>query len=212
MNFEKEILFVKNYLIDHHGEESRRSAETFRKRSEHSFRVYKWCQRIINESKENLHLDLMALYLAAIFHDVGYGSEYYKNSHAIEGAEIFKNYADANSLDLKLTDKVYYLIYNHSNKELLKNPNSISKELCILMEADWLDEEGAMSICWDSNTLKEPSCYEDFLEKIKKYSAHILAINPMVTDSARIFWKNKQEFVKDFIEELSYELFIEKRQ
>lgn len=209
--YENELKYVKDYLLAHDGDKSRRDSETFRKRSKHTINVLKWAQRIVDElDPETVKtLDLEALYLACVFHDIGYGSEYYKNSHAIEGSEIWKNYADDHKLDLDLTDHVYYLIRMHSEKILLMKESPL--ELVILMEADWLDEEGAMSICWDNMTLglTYPQGYEEALEKIKKYSAHILKENPLVTKPGRKYWRRKQEFVKKFINELEFDLFLE---
>lgn len=208
--YKNELEFVKKYLIEHDGDKSRRDSETFRKRHKHAINVLNWAKRLVSELEPEIvkTLELEALYLACIFHDVGYGSEYYKNSHAIEGSEIWKNYADAHNFDLDLTDHVYYLIRTHSEHALLMKESPL--ELVLLMEADMLDEEGAMSICWDNMTLGQelPESYEEAYHKIKKYSGHILKENPLVTRPGRKYWRRKQEFVRKFIEELEFDLFI----
>lgn len=201
------IEYVRKYLLSHNGDKSRREQETFRHRSEHVLNVYKWARRIV-EKLDDKSISTDSLYLACIFHDVGYGSEHFHNSHPIEGADIWKDYAIQKNYDRELIDYVYYLIRMHSNKELLNN-DSTPIELVILLEADLLDEEGAMSICWDLMTLgcTNPSSYQEALTKIKKFSAHILANNPLKTIPGREFWSNKQLLVKTFISSLEFDLF-----
>lgn len=209
--FEEELKYVQDYLISHNGDNSPRINETFRHRSKHVNNVFRWALRIYNELDYLLQakIDQNALYLACIFHDVGYGSEHFHNSHPIEGADIWKEYAISKHFDTELIDYVYYLIRMHSNKELLQNKNT-PLELVILMEADWLDEEGAMSICWDLISLghENPKAYDEALNKLEKYSAHILNTNPLVTIPGRKFWSEKQALVANFIKELKYDLFL----
>lgn len=208
--YEEELDYVSKYLIAHNGDNSPRINETFRHRSRHVYNVYRWAIRIVNELEtiKQAKINQNALYLACIFHDVGYGSEHFHNSHPIEGADIWKEYAISKNLDNDLISYVYYLIRMHSNKELLQNKDT-PLELIILMEADWLDEEGAMSICWDLITLghDNPTSYEEALNKVEKYSAHILNVNPLITMPGRKYWREKQELVRNFIRELKFDLF-----
>lgn len=211
MSYEKELNYVKHYLIQTNGESSRRETESFRKRSEHSLNVYNWCLRIYNELEENIkkNISLDSILYAAIFHDVGYGVETFYNSHPIQGADIWKEYAFNNIEDENLIEYVSFLIKEHSNKELL-NDKSTPIELIILMEADILDEEGALSICWDMINLayKHPQSYLDYYYKIIKYSAHILNENPMKTKPAIKYWQNKQKLIEEFIKQLEFDLNI----
>ena len=206
--FEKEMEYVVNFLHENKGNDSRRKAETFRKRDTHMQRVLKWASKIVNELEESekLKIDTTSLYLACLFHDIGYGFETYKNSHPLQSGKIWKDYAK-DKYDSNTIEYVYFLITRHSNKELFED-NSTPIELVILMEADWLDEEGAMSICWDLMVegQNNPQSYEEALKRIKKYSAHILLDCPMVTNPAKCFWKHKQKVVKNFIDELESDL------
>ena len=110
--FEEELKYVQDYLISHNGDNSPRINETFRHRSKHVNNVFRWALRIYNELDYLLQakIDQNALYLACIFHDVGYGSEHFHNSHPIEGADIWKEYAISRHFDTELIDYVYYLI------------------------------------------------------------------------------------------------------
>lgn len=213
MSFEKEFEYVKKYLITTNGELSRRETETFRKRSEHIKNVCTWCLRIYNEldeiTKSRVLID--CILLAATFHDVAYGVESFHNSHPLEGAQIWQEYAIRNNYDINKIEYVSFLIKEHSNKELLKEKDT-PIELIILMEADILDEEGAMSICWDMLNLayKKPQSYLDCYYRIIKYTGHILSSNPMITSPAKKFWLNKQKLIKEFIKQLEYDLNISK--
>ena len=205
---EKEIKYVTDFLISTNGNDSRRSQESFRKRSEHSKRVLQYAIDIVNNLKpeEKKGLDENIIYTAVIFHDVGYGVESFYNSHPIEGSMIYMNYAKDNNVDLEFAKKVSELILHHSDKEnILKY--DVNEQ--VLMEADMMDEEGAMSICWDLMTLGQtmPKNYEEALEKIKNYSLRILNKNLMVHEYPKKIWKEKQEFVKKFYNELEKELF-----
>lgn len=212
MYCDNEIKYVKEYLKKTNGENSRRREETFRKRSEHIKNVNTWCLRIYNELDETTktQVSLACILLAATFHDVAYGVESFHNSHPLEGAQIWKEYAINNNYNINIIEYVSFLIEKHSNKELLKEKDT-PLELIILMEADMLDEEGAMSICWDMINLayKKPQGYLDCYNKLIKYTAHILDNNLMVTKPAIKFWSSKQNLVKEFIKQLEYDLNIQ---
>ncbi len=208
--FEREIEYMKEFLHNNAGNDSRRKEETFRKRDLHMQNVFGWAKRIYNELDETLQkmIDVKSLYLACLFHDIGYGFEEYKNSHPLQSGDIWLKYANG-KYDDNTINFVYFLISRHSNKELFKD-NTTPLELIILMESDWLDEEGSMSICWDLMVegQKNPQSYSNGLARIKKYSSHILTKNPMVTAPAKKYWTHKQEFVTNFIKELEFDLFI----
>lgn len=207
---DNDINYMVDFLHKNKGNDSRRKEETFRKRDLHMQNVYKWAKRIYSEldDSDKMKVDTKSLYLACLFHDIGYGFETYKNSHPLQSGQIWLDYA-LGKYDINTINYVYFLITRHSNKELFKDSNT-PIELIILMEADWLDEEGAMSICWDLMVegQKNPQSYEDALDRIKKYSAHILSSCPLVTKPGRKYWMQKQKFVKEFIQELESELFI----
>ena len=102
------------------------------------------------------------MYTAAIFHDIGYEKEE-NDRHALRSGKAFYEYAVAHQMDEEVRKQVERLIYAHSNKSLLKDKNT-SLELVLLMEADLLDEEGAMgqgsSICNQLSPVKNkhPLC------------------------------------------------------
>lgn len=176
----------------------------FRDRYMHSYRVYKWAQRL---AKEYPNCNLDVLYTASIFHDVGYAID--KHNHAFYSAKIFKAYAADNNLDKELVEKASYVIMNHSDKSLLKTSDNI--ELILLLEADLLDEEGSLGILWDLMAYGSDGAdtYYLALDEISKHSAHILSQDFMVTPLAKMYWNKKKELVKNFIESIRQDLFLD---
>ncbi len=92
-----------------------------------------------------------------------------------------------NGFEPEFINFVVYLVRNHSNKQLMTRSDT-PLELILLMEADLLDETGALSV---------------------NYSYASLNVNPMVTVKAKEFWQSKQKLIEDFIEHLSYDLGID---
>ena len=204
VNYEEMLLYVENTLKDNNAIKSHNPFHSFRNRFTHSKRVYQWCVRL----HDDLEVDEEVLYTAAIFHDIGYSKS--KEDHAKYGAMMFKEYAIKMGFDEDFTKKVYDVIYHHSEKRLLKDPNS-SNELIILLEADLLDEEGALGIVWDFMALgnmKDKDYYDAFSEFLK-HSANILNQDYMVTKKAKKIWDSKKELVRVFMTELERDLFVE---
>ena len=204
MDFDAMLDYVKKKLEDGNAIKPKNIHHQFRNRYKHTVRVYKWCMRLIDD-RPNCNSDI--LYTSAIFHDVGYALG--KDNHAITSAFIFNEYAKENNLDKKFTEIVTDIILNHSDKNQLKNPD-ISDELCLLLEADLLDEEGAMGLVWDlmAEGNKNPDDYDDGLKCVWVHSAHILSQDFMVTPIAKKVWSEKKEFVRKFIQQLEYDLFV----
>ena len=203
MNYDLMLEFVKEKLEATDGIASKNPLHNFRNRYYHSKRVYEWCKRIHTD----LECDLEVLYTAAIFHDVGRGS--LKENHAHVGALIFKEYAKNHNFSEEFTNRVYDLIEHHSDKNQIKDKNS-SNELILLLEADLLDEEGALGIVWDLMALgkMENKDYYDAMEALK-HAKHILKQDYMVTPKAKEIWEHKKELVRVFIDDLAKDLFLE---
>lgn len=176
----------------------------FRNRFKHIKRVYMWCLKLL---EADLEIDREAVLVAAIFHDSGYAKG--KLNHANSSVEIFKEYALKNNLDKDFEAKVSDLIAKHSMKQYLSDSNT-PLELIVLLEADLLDEEGALGIVWDllAEGRRDPNDYEKALEAINEHSAHIFDQDFMVTPIAKKIWEEKKDFVKSFIQELSNDLFL----
>jgi uncharacterized protein len=81
-------------------------------------------------------------------------------------------------------------------------------ELVILMEADLLDETGALSVIWDcmAEGARGEQSYLNTYRHLEEFSGRILRKSPMKTDKAKEIWSGKQEFLREFLRELAYDL------
>ena len=198
------LKYVKEYLTEHRGIESPNPLHPFRSRFQHSIRVLHWCERLTEGLAD---VDREALYTAAIFHDIGY--EHRDNDHhAARSALAFREYARNQQMDRKFAEKVEGLVACHTDKNRMREPDA-SLEMVLLMEADLLDEEGAMGIVWDCMTMGNAhassyaKAYYHILESSNKEEP-----NPMVTERAREFWEEKKGIVARFTRLLEDDLMI----
>lgn len=206
LNYDDMFKYVKDVLEKNDGIRSVKAHLRFRNRYEHIKRVFNWAKRIL-PGVENCNEEIVLT--ASIFHDAGYKANR-KESHAVLGKRIFLEYAIKNNFPTDFTNIVADLIERHSEKDLIKNPD-IPIELVVLMEADLLDEEGALGIVFDllAEGSKLPDSYESVFGEIMSHSAHILNQDYMITPIARKMWTAKKNLIARFINDLKYDLFIE---
>lgn len=202
--YRKYLAYVKEYLTEHKGIESPNPLHPFRSRFQHSIRVLHWCERLA-EGLENV--DTEALYTAAIFHDIGYENRDNEH-HAQRSVRAFHAYAREQRMEEEFCRKVERLIACHSDKNRMRDED-VSLEMVLLMEADLLDEEGAMGIVWDCMTMGNAhassyaKAYYHIMESSNKEEP-----NPMVTERARQFWEEKKAIVGRFAKLLEDDLMI----
>lgn len=194
------------------GGEARKSYP-FRSRYQHTKRVMAWMKRIISDRPQ---VDREMMELAIIFHDIGYCIGENKK-HCIHSEEIFREYASARSND-ELAHSIYrdkdkieriaYLIRMHSDKFRL-GKEQLDDDILILMEADLLDEEGAMRIAWDgmAEGMAGGESFDALLYRHKKFWNP--DYNPMVTPLAREYFSRKQALMREYLGQLSFDLEVE---
>ena len=104
--------------------------------------------------------------------------------------------------------KVQRLIACHSDKDRMRDEDA-DLEMILLMEADLLDEEGAMGIVWDCMTMGNAhaksyaKAYYHIMESSNKEEP-----NPMVTKRAIQFWEEKKGIAARFAKLLEDDLMI----
>lgn len=202
--YKEYLTYVKEYLIQNKGIESPNPLHPFRSRFQHTIRVLHWCQRLA-EGLEGV--DCGVLYTAAIFHDAGYASRDNEH-HAARSVQAFRGYAKGAGMEEGFSRKVERLIACHSDKGLMKEPGA-DIEMILLMEADLLDEEGAMGIVWDCMTMGNlhaksyARAYYHIMESSNKEE-----VNPMVTERGRKIWEEKKQVVSRFAKLLEDDLMI----
>jgi uncharacterized protein len=200
--YEEYLKYVKDYLINHNGIKAELPEQTFRDRYEHTIRVIKWLEII----SEGMEVDREALYLAAVFHDIGYEDKDNK-LHGKRGAAIFSEFAKKEGFSDKLIEKVAYMIEQHSDKSILGT--DIPIELTLLMEADQMDEEGTMRVLWDCLVTGKlgADSYRAAYDRMMQYKSKMP--NAMVTPRAKAIWDMKSRLYNEFLRQLEADLFID---
>lgn len=203
--YEEYLNYVKEYLTVHNGDVPPDPYMAFRSKYQHTERVFGWAKRLAEGRKD---VDTEVLYTAAIFHDIGSTPESRKY-HGKLGAEVFYEYGIKTGMDLSFIEKVKNLIALHSSKELLKEKD-IPIELILLMEADLLDEEGALRMVWYTldKGFSGAKSYEDVYKHIVMGNNKRL-VNPMVTEKAKYYWNEKQKLVEAFTKQLEDDIKVE---
>jgi len=195
---------VRNYLDINRKEITKVNPFPFRKRSDHIQRVFNWAKHLLEGTNT---INQEAVLVAALFHDVGYALDH--SNHALYSAIICEKYLSEHKFDPEFIELVVYLVKNHSNKHLMTHTNT-PLELITLMEADLLDETGALSIVWDcmNEGNQKEQTFEKTFNHIMDYSYQSIIQNPMVTPIAKAIWESKQKLTKEFVTQLSFDLGI----
>lgn len=199
------IQYVKNYFeANDKNATDLPTRYPFRDRFEHSMRVYKWAQRINRLEKG----DKAIVEIAAIFHDVGKAVDS-DLPHAEISAEICDRYLrEINFPDAK-RQRVVKAVRLHSSK--LAKGAHLMQEDKILIDADLLDEAGALAVLWDSMATaleSDPSymkAYErhlEYYEELKKQKKFLK------TKTGKKLFTARLAFLKEYIANLKYELGI----
>ena len=177
----------------------------FRSRFGHTTRVLEWALRINEQEKGDAEI----LTVAAIFHDLGYsvGGE----GHAKTSERMFLEYAEQTpKIPSRQCLEIAAAIGIHSDKRCTDDLLTIEQR--ILMDADLLDEAGAMSVLWSCFIVAKQEEYDfgDALQEIRAaYQRLQEAAELFHTDSGKAYHRQMQSYVGDFIRNLSYELNLE---
>jgi uncharacterized protein len=173
----------------------------FREKVAHTRRVVMWAKRLLRAERA----DPDVLLMAATFHDVGYTVS--PENHPARGAEICAKYLAENGCGAGYIARVADCVRRHDDKSLLRDPKT-PPELVLLIEADCLDETGAMSVLRDGLTQgayggNYRRVYDRMLERSIYKKAGIF---PCVTETARKIWTEKQRLYLAFAKSLADDL------
>ena len=185
--------------IFHQSDDMTDPKRPFRNKLDHTLRVLAWVRRIAEEEGGDLEL----LTTCAIFHDVGYTVD--PPNHPAVSARMCDEYLEAHGFDTEYRAAARRIISGHGDKARL-SPDTPLDEL-ILIEADNLEEKGALDILWDvleEGRSKHPS-YDNAWRRIAAH-AQKRKKNIMVTDTARRFWQERAELMQRFADELAMEM------
>ena len=173
-------------------------------RFEHTKRVLGWAKRLYERTEDKTGLRYEDLMIATIFHDVG-RSESAKTglmSHAAAGVPITREYLLGHGFPADRTEYICGLVGAHSDKWLKSDP-AIDRNLLMLMEADDLDDMGALGIVMDCMVVRarnDRATYYDCYNHLCRYTRRIQRSSPMVTPEGRAFWDEETALVERFLE------------
>ncbi|MCR5544094.1 MAG: HD domain-containing protein [Eubacterium sp.] len=196
MDYSEVIEFVKKTT----SETDRPGTYPFRNAYDHTMRVYRWAIRL----QAKLGGDLDVIVLAALLHDVGWDNE--RPSHEVS-AEVAVEYLDSIGVEPEMIVRVGEIIMMHKDKDTDK---ALSLECCIVMDADLLDEMGAigiMSDCMEAG-LDDEASYKRAYYKIKEaYRQDKPKYSWCKTETGRTEFAKRMQLVESFIYQLERELF-----
>ncbi|MDR0896831.1 MAG: HD domain-containing protein [Oscillospiraceae bacterium] len=199
---EQALAYVQAYL-EKYGRDTNVQEAPYRTRSAHCARVLMWVNRLLQQGGVD---DPAALRLAAAFHDVGYAHA--DEGHAAHSERILRDYAAEQGFAPALAERAAFLVAEHSRKsEWLPNP-AAPRDLILLMEADLLDEEGALGLVRDcmNATAFGATSYLDAYRRMLRFEPRRLERHPMVTPLAQQFWAEKQRLIRAMLEALAFDL------
>ena len=203
------LAYTRQYLLDRNADRSEAPGQRFRSHADHMARVAMWLTRLMAQGGE---MDTEALHLAVAFHDVGYcrGAE----DHASHSADILRTYAAEAGLDAALTEHAAFLVAEHSRKADWLPRHDAPYSLILLMEADLLDEEGAIGLVRDCLNAGEQGArgYQDAYVIMQQFEPERLIKNPMVTPLGKGLWEEKQRLIASFMRAFAYDLGIEENE
>ena len=196
MNYSEVIEFVKNKTTGN----TRPEHYPFRSRFEHTMRVYRWAIRL--QAKLGGNLDVIVL--AALLHDVGWEED---RPHEEVSAELAVEYLDSIGIDPDTITRVGEIIMLHEDKDTEKD---LSLECKIVMDADLLDEVGALEVLWDAMVIAQDddASYKKAYYRIKEfYRKNKPKIRRCKTDPARAEYSKRMQLVESYLYQLERELF-----
>ena len=131
-------------MVDESGVEQFLDSYPFRSRADHMYRSYCWAKRILPCRPD---ADAELTLVATLFHDIGViraTPERLKDGHDLLGADIACDYLVHHGYSAAFADTAAALIAGHQQRDLLQTGQTTIEHI-ILMEADMLDERGALA-------------------------------------------------------------------
>lgn len=169
-------------------------------RFEHTMRVFKWMKRLYAADPNKEMIDLEALSIAALFHDVGYCNMESEKKHAEISAGYCREYLQDKKYSPERTEFICDIISRHSDKSAIHE--DIPKELILLLEADLLDDTGALGLVmdiWLEAVCEEKVTYQSILKHMEKFTLTTMQENPMRTEEGRKIWDEKKKLTEAFV-------------
>jgi uncharacterized protein len=200
MNYATIIQFVKEQTSNN----NRPSTYPFRDRFEHTMRVYRWAIKLQNK----LGGDIEIISLAALLHDIGW-DENGEVPHGDIGAQMAAEFLVEMDYDPTKIGRICEIIRRHEEQD---TTDELSLECQIVMDADLLDELGAIGILWDAmataTTQGDEASYKRAYSRIRQYyKINMPKRSRAKTPEGKREYQKRMDFVQSFISQLERELF-----
>jgi 8-oxo-dGTP pyrophosphatase MutT (NUDIX family) len=170
-------------------------------RFEHTKRVLGWSKRLYDATPDKTGLRYEDLMIATIFHDVGRAVSIRTGEpHAKAGVPITREYLLKHGYPEDRVEYICGLVGAHSDKWRMTEPD-LDRTLLMLMEADYLDDMGALGIVMDTlivRARKENATFFDCYNHYSRYTVPMQKDSPMVTPEGKAFWDEKTEIAERF--------------
>ena len=196
MDYSEVIEFVKKTT----SENNRSEQYPFRNSYDHTMRVYRWAIRL----QAKLGGDLDVIILAALLHDIGWEADRPCNEVS---AEVAVEYMDSIGVNPEIIVKVGEIIMMCPDKDSEKD---LSLECRIVMDADLLDEVGAVGIMKDcmSTALEGDASYKKAYYRVKEfYRQYKPLVRCCKTETARTEYSKRMQLIEGYIYQLEKEIF-----
>lgn len=186
--------YVRNQIAN-----NGRTSQPFRDRYQHTLRVYAWAERL--QALEGG--DLRIIQIAALFHDAGWDDHI---PHQQVSAALAKDYLTKNGYADSDIETIVQAVANHNQRSSVL---SLPKECYILMDADILDELGAITALWDGMATalgSEPSYIKAYQRLCHYHEQNKGREHLLQTESGKRLYRERIAFLDYFIKHLEYEL------
>ncbi len=177
----------------------------------HTKRVLGWALRLYDAAPDKSALSYEDVMIATIFHDVGRGIADKQNiSHAKAGVPITRQYLLEHGFSEERTEYICSLVEGHSDKYRM-NEENLDRNLLLLMEADLLDDMGALGIvmdCMITRGRNDKATFADCYDHIMRFTHRQQQTNPMTTPEGRAMWDEKTKLVEAFTKQLGADITL----
>lgn len=174
----------------------------FRDRFYHTLRVVGWVKRLCAADGCDERLPV----IAAIFHDAGYDQRC-REEHPAMSAKICRSYMYAHGFAPGDVETVCEMVMQHSFKK--RPADGLPHELCLLMDADLLDELGVTIVIWDAmdEGAHLQGGYYSVLERVRQAYAKLSRLLPTLkTEVGHAEYARGLDVLAGAIQRLEYEL------
>lgn len=209
LDYKGMIEFVKDTLGNVNTELGAAKSDINYSRFAHTMRVLGWAIKLYKMTEDKSKFRYEDVVIATIFHDVGRNASLASGEpHALAGVPITRDYLLNHGFEPERVEYICSLVANHSAKEQIWD-KSLDPNLVLLMEADLLDDMGALGVVMDCMIVMQrnpDAIFEDCLDHITRFTKRIQHDCPMATPEGIALWNEKTNLVDNFVDALKKDI------